>query len=198
MAAAPETGAAAPPGLQVRRARRSDRLALRNMLELYQHDLSEYWPYELDVHGQYGYHTLDYYWREENHAAFVFLVGGRYAGFALVNDDVVWPENARWLAQFFVLRRYRRQGVAGAAARFIFDRLPGRWEVGELPDNLPAQAFWRRVIGDYSGGQFTDRFFKDGDWEGFVQCFDNRAYAASPAAPVEGAQDPSDENPSLY
>lgn len=181
------------PLLEVRRARRADRLALRNMLELYLYDLSEYWPYELDVHGEFGYHTLDFYWREENHAAFVFLVGGRYAGFALVNNDVLMPDNELWLAQFCVLRRYRRQGVASAAARQVFDRLPARWEVGELPNNLPAQAFWRRMIADYSGGQYTDRFIKDGDWEGFVQCFDNRAYARRPEP-----GDAPEDNPSLF
>jgi predicted acetyltransferase len=165
-------------------------LAVRNMLELYLYDLSEYWPYELDVHGQFGYHTLDYYWREENHAAFVFLVEGRYAGFGLVNDDVVSPQSDLWLAQFFVLRRYRRRGIAGAAARRIFDRLPARWEVGELPNNLPAQAFWRRLIADYSGGRYSDDFVKDGDWEGFVQRFDNRSYAQRPE-PGEGLDDPA-------
>jgi predicted acetyltransferase len=175
--------------LQVRRARRPDRLALRNMLELYLHDLSEFWPYELDAHGLYGYHTLDYYWREENHAAFVFLVDDRYAGFALVNDDVCLPADERWLAQFFVVRRYRRRGVASAAARFIFDRLPGRWEVGELPQNLPAQLFWRRMIADYTDGRYTDEFLKDGEWEGFVQCFDNRSYAPPSAAAAFGAAD---------
>lgn len=189
--------AAEPLNLELRRARRADRLVLRSMLELYLHDLSEYWPYELDVHGQFGYHTLDYYWRAEDHAAFVFLVDGRYAGFALVNSDVLMPENTRWLAQFFVLRGYRRRGVASAAARQVFDRLPGRWEVGELPNNLPAQAFWRRLIADYSGGRYTDQYFTDGTWEGFVQCFDNHAYADTAGAQPEPG-DPPDASPSLY
>lgn len=177
------------PNLQVRRARRSDRLPLRNMLELYQHDLSEYWPYELDAHGLYGYPTLDYYWREAQHAAFVFLVDERYAGFALVNGNVLMPGNERWLAQFFVLRRYRRQGVASAAARIVFDRLPARWEVGELPDNLPAQAFWRRMIADYTHLQYSEQYVNEGDWEGFVQCFDNRTYAAEAAALLSATDD---------
>ena len=172
----------------MRRARRSDRLALRNMLELYLHDLSEYWPYELDAHGLYGYHTLDYYWREEKHVAFVFLVDERYAGFALVNGNVWTPENDLWMAQFFVARRYRRRGVASAAARIIFDRLPGRWEIGQFPANRPSQLFWRRLIADYTGGVYTDQYVQDGDWEGHVQCFDNLAYAA-PGAAARGLAD---------
>jgi predicted acetyltransferase len=185
MEAKPLAAQGASQGLLVRRARRSDRLALRNMLELYLHDISEYWPYELDAHGLFGYHTLDYYWREENHAAFVFLVDERYAGFALVNDNAVTAHGERWMAQFFVLRKYRRRGVASAAARAVFDRFPARWEVGELPENLPAQAFWRGLIAQYSGGQYTDQYIKDDEWEGFVQCFDNRAYAG--LSPVDDA-----------
>ena len=174
--------------LVVRRARRADRLAVRNLLELYQHDLSEYWPYELDAHGLYGYHSLDYYWREADHAAYVFLVDNRYAGFALINADVCIPGNEHWMAQFFVARRYRRRGVGQAAARSLFDQRPGLWEVGQLPNNLPARDFWLHVIGAYTGGRFTDQFVQDGEWAGQVQCFDNRAYATAGTA---GDEDPA-------
>ena len=77
---------------------------------------------------------------------------------------------------------------AQRAPQRVFDRLPARWEVGELPDNLPAQAFWHRVIAHYTGDQYRDQYVNEGDWEGFVQCFDNRAYAAE-AAVLHGATD---------
>jgi len=60
------------------------------------------------------------------------------------------------VADFFILKKYRGQGIGQAAAFQLFDQYPGPWTVSELILNLPAQAFWRTIIGRYSGRQFTD------------------------------------------
>lgn len=162
--------------IEVRRAIQSDRLVVQHLLELYFHDLSEFWDYDVDEHGLYGY-NLDDYWRKPSHIPFVFLVQGRYAGFALVNDDVCLPQNEHWMAQFFVLRKYRRQGVASAAATSIFESLPGRWEVGQIPANLAAQAFWRTHIAAYTKGAFSEAVMQEEAWQGALQWFDNQQVA---------------------
>ena len=159
--------------LEVRRAPPSEALVIGNLMELYRHDLSEFWDNDVDAQGRYGY-DLDPYWRHDSHAAFSFLVQGRYAGFALVNNDVCLPDNNRWMAQFFVMRKYRRRGVASTAAKIIFDSLPGLWEVGQLPANISAQRFWRKLIADYTQGAFTDTLMSSDAWDGPLQCFDNR------------------------
>ncbi|MCV2360452.1 GNAT family N-acetyltransferase [Paucibacter sp. TC2R-5] len=159
--------------LQIRRALPEDRLPLFRMLELYQHDLSDIWDQDLDSHGEYGY-ELDQYWRDRSHHAFVTLVNGRYAGFALVNPALKVGEpgaSAHWMAQFFVLKKYRRTGLGAELARAVFSALPGQWEVGQMRDNLAAQAFWRRVIAGYTGGAFTEHVLSEGWWQGLVQCF---------------------------
>jgi len=51
------------------------------------------------------------------------------------------PGNQFWMGQFFVMKRYRRLGLRTQAARYIFDQFRGKWEVGQMPLNLPAQAF---------------------------------------------------------
>lgn len=160
---------------QFRRALADDRLPLARMLELYQHDLSDIWDQDLDAHGEYGY-ALDAYWCDRHYHPFVAVVNGRYAGFALVNPDlkVGTPgedSSAHWMAQFFVLKKYRRTGLGGRLARTVFAALPGSWEVGQMADNLAAQVFWRRVIADYSGGAFTEHVLTEGWWQGRVQCF---------------------------
>ncbi len=159
--------------LQIRRAMPEDRLPLFRMLELYQHDLSDLWDQDLDSHGEYGY-ELDQYWRDPRWYPFVAVANGRYAGFALVNPElkVGQPsESSHWMAQFFVLKKYRRAGLGAEVAAAVFKALPGQWEVGQMSDNLPAQAFWRRVIADYSGGAFTEHVLTEGWWQGLVQCF---------------------------
>lgn len=160
--------------LLIRRAAEDDRLPLSRMLELYNHDLSEFWPHDLDMHGEYGY-ELDRYWGKKDHFPFVVLVAGKFAGFALVNDEVKVGASGRWMDQFFILRKYRRSGVGSAVARRVFAEIPGSWEVGQILINHPAQAFWRNVIGQFTAGAFAERTLSGGSWVGVVQCFQSPA-----------------------
>lgn len=165
--------------LDVRQAKPADRQPLARMLELYQHDLSDLWDQDLDLHGEYGY-ALDRYFDDPRCHAFVFTVDGRYAGFALVDDAVRLPDGERWMAQFCVLKKYRRQGVGAQAARAVFERLPGRWQVGQMPGNAAALAFWRRVIDGFTGGRFDDHALDDARWRGTLQCFEHPPRAEPP------------------
>ena len=62
----------------------------------------------------------------------------------------------RDVAEFFVLRKYRRIGVGRRAARLLFDQFPGQWEVRQLPANTAATAFWVNMISTLTGGRFTN------------------------------------------
>ena len=161
-----------PPEITFRVAQWQDKPVLSRLLELYQYDLSEVWPQTLNAHGEYGF-AVDRYLRNPRLRAYFFLVDGAYAGFGLVDPDVSLPENEFWMGQFFVMKRYRRLGVGSRAARYIFDQHRGKWEVGQMPLNLPAQAFWRRTIADYTHGKFVEHELHDERWDGFLQCFDN-------------------------
>ena len=159
---------------QVRRALPQDRQPLSRMLELYQHDMSDIWDQDLDLHGEYGY-PLDRYWLNPDCHPFVAMVNERYAGFALVDAAVRVGREGRWVDQFFVLKKYRRAGVGRALAHSIFDALPGAWEMGQMLQNEPAQSFWRRVIAEYTGGAFTEQQVRNALWIGPVQCFRSTA-----------------------
>ena len=157
---------------EVRIAERADRLPIQHMLELYSHDISEYWDMELDCHGLFGY-KLDKYWVDPKCKPFIFFANGHPAGFALVDDSVSLPENEIWMSQFFVVRKHRRRGLATLAVKTIFDAVRGKWEIGQIPKNLPAQAFWRRVVAAYTKGVFVEHVLDDERWRGPLQCFDN-------------------------
>jgi len=144
------------------------------MLELYQHDLSDVWDQDLDGNGEYGY-ELDEYWSDANSKAYIMLMDSHYAGFALVTERIKLPNGDHWLEQFFVVKKYRRQGLGMAAARTLFDLLPGRWQVGQMPLNLPAQAFWRTVIGRYTKAKYEQTQVTSGPWQGTLQEFTSPA-----------------------
>lgn len=129
---------------------------LRNLMELCQHDYSEFNSEEVNEHGLFGYRYLDHYWTDADRYPFFVLVSGRLAGFALVRRllDGDADEATYSLAEFFILRKHRRQGIGRETARRLFDMFPGNWRVGQEADNAPAQAFWRTMISCYTNGAF--------------------------------------------
>jgi predicted acetyltransferase len=50
------------------------------------------------------------------------------------------------MAEFFIVRQYRRSGVGHQAARSIFTANPGRWELAIAAPNAGARAFWPRAV----------------------------------------------------
>src|SRR6187402_2154268 len=123
------------PDITFRIAQWQDKPVLSRLLELYQYDLSEVWPQDLNLHGEYGF-AVDRYLRNPRLRAYLFRVDSAYAGFGLVDPDVSLPENEFWMGQFFVMKRYRRLGVGTQAVHFIFDQFRGKWEVGQMPLNF--------------------------------------------------------------
>lgn len=162
--------------IECRIARPEDFPALEQMLELYQHDLSDIWDQDLEADGRYGYDLARHRTGKTSHAHLA-LVDGRFAGFALVAPAIVTRTEGCWMEQFFILRKYRRSGVGEALALDVFRRHPGLWEVGQMPANLPAQAFWRKVIGRVTGGNFIEVEVTEGWWLGIVQQFSIDAVA---------------------
>jgi predicted acetyltransferase len=118
-----------------------ERDVVARLLELYAHDFSERNGADVGDDGLYGYRHLDAYWTEPDRQPFLFRVDGRLAGFALVRTGP--PVD---MAEFFVLRKYRRGGIGTDAARAVFARHPGQWQVRQQWENTGAIDFWRRAI----------------------------------------------------
>jgi predicted acetyltransferase len=148
----------------LRFATEQDRPLLANLLELYLHDFSETFPLELGPDGRYGYDRLSSYWLEPGRRfPFVIECGGAIAGFALVTrgSPFTIDPNDLDVAEFFVVRRFRRAGVGQRAAFLLWDRLPGHWIVRVVEDNRRGMAFWPRAVGAYTGGKHVES-----DWPG--------------------------------
>lgn len=160
--------------LELRSARPSDFPALQQMLELYQYELSDLWLQETDAEARYGY-DLRRHREAEHFHAHVALQGSQYIGFALVAPARVTRRDGHWMEQFFILKRYRRIGAGAALARHVLAHHPGAWEVGQMTANRPAQAFWRRVIGEFTSGAFVEVEVTQGGWLGVVQQFERVA-----------------------
>jgi predicted acetyltransferase len=118
-----------------------DRPVLRRLLELYRYDFSEFDDADVGAHGEFGYRYLDHYWTDPERRPLLFRTAGRWSGFALVRTG-----DPNDMAEFFVLRKYRRTGVGRGAAREVLRRFPGRWTVRQQLVNPVATEFWRAAI----------------------------------------------------
>lgn len=159
--------------IEVVKATQQQKSVLCNLMELYQYDLSETEAKDVDAFGLFGYQYLDYYWTEPERQPFLVKVDEKLAGFVLVNQHTYLHNNARSIAEFFILKRYRSQGIGQQVATQIFDQFPGGWEVRQTAFNLGAQAFWSKVISQYTNGVFNEVFLNDPRWHGLIKTFDN-------------------------
>ncbi len=64
------------------------------------------------------------------------------------------------IAEFFIMKMYRRKGIGMKIAQQVFDLYKGKWLAHQLETNAPARKFWNRVIQDYTKGRFKERLEK--------------------------------------
>jgi predicted acetyltransferase len=164
-------------------ATRDDEVRLRNLMQLYVHDWSELRPLEVGDDGRFQEYPLAAYLGGEGGHAFLIHVDQRLAGFVLVGarSRLTGTAGVFDMAEFFVLRRYRRSGVGRAAAVATFDRFAGSWEIRQRDENPAATVFWRRVISRYTGDHYEDTRWDDTVWTGAVQRFSTVKSAAAPS-----------------
>jgi len=136
-----------------------DAALLSNLLELYSHDLSDTFGLELGPDGRFGYPNLPLYWSEpERRFPFLIRSGIRVVGFAFATRGLPasLDMEAFDVAEFFVLRRYRRSGVGRRAAFLLWNRFASGWIVRVAEANDTGRRFWARTIAEYSNGVFTE------------------------------------------
>lgn len=152
---------------QIVKVLEDEKSILRQLIELYEYDFSEFNGADVNAQGFYGYSYLDHYWTEEKRQAYFVKVDGQYAGFVLVNDFCyLVHDHARSIAEFFIMRKYRRNGIGQQVARLVFDTHKGNWEVLQHGSNDAAQHFWKRVIQEYTNGDYRVEDVRTEYWEG--------------------------------
>src|SRR6478735_1561217 len=129
-----------------------DRTVVERLWQLYRHDLSEFrgqhdpsgfretLPMEDGTFNARG--LLPYVQENADRAAYLFQIGARPVGFASICGLASEP---RHVAEFFVVRGARRQGVGRAAVQKLLALHPGAWEIPFQEHNVAAACFWRGV-----------------------------------------------------
>lgn len=93
------------------------------------------------------YPYFDLYWSEANRWPYLISFEGKDIGFAFINN---WSPSGKGtdysFAEFFILKAYRKQGLARYAAAEILQMHNGFWELRIAPKNTTALHFWQAVI----------------------------------------------------
>lgn len=152
--------------LEITPASEADYTIVRNLARFYTYDIAEHAGLKFPADGMFdpGDQLANYWGRTGTTRTwpvawqgfpFLLRIDGHPAGFALVKRTSDAPATFD-MGEFFIARQYRRLKFGNSVATTLFDRFAGAWEVREMPVNAPAQAFWRKIIADYTAGAFTE------------------------------------------
>ena len=150
---------------------------MANLLELYAHDFSEFHHLEIEATGRFGYNrpfpfigaslavTLSRKSWVANLAGLVLVKQGSEVS----GNPTVWD-----MAEFFVLRGYRRRGIGTQAAHEVWRQFPGPWEVRVMQSNVSAHHFWERAISKFTGEGIHPVFAEKGGKRWKLYSFNSR------------------------
>lgn len=143
---------------KIKRAQIHDKVIIRNLLQLYLYDMTEFEieNRSLNKSGEYDYRYLDHYWTEKGRYPYLLFAGKEIAGFALVRK----MKNHYSMAEFFVLRKFRRHGLGLRCVTEILQKHGGAWRIHFLKTNEAAEKFWGKValnlaIGNIEKGELS-------------------------------------------
>lgn len=145
----------------------SDSTLVANLFPLYVYDMSEYMGWGPDEMGLYAPGAAGYvaeYWQKDDHYPYLIKADGELAGFVLLRRFPEDPERYD-IGQFFVLRKFKRQGIGKLAFEQAVSRFPGLWLTRVLNGNTGALEFWQSVIRSEAVGDIDIQLEMDGDVE---------------------------------
>ena len=151
--------------IEIKPASDEDFPVVENLARFYVYDMSELMGWPCPENGLFG--GCDEFfddWQDGKNAPFVVRIQGELAGFAGVKRTGGGKQDEHCVQEFFVLRKFRRQGVGRTVAATLFDKYPGAWTVQQLARNTPAAEFWPAVVRDYTGGNCSERSERHPQW----------------------------------
>lgn len=128
-----------------------DKEVLENIYQFYLYDMSVYNNEDIDSMGLYDVEFLNLFFKEEGLTAFFIKIDKKIGGVILLQSDKWAPSSGEdyYISEFFVLKKYRRNGVGKKALKELFSLYPGKYVLGQLPNNNPAIDFWKSVYFEY-------------------------------------------------
>ncbi|WP_124098039.1 GNAT family N-acetyltransferase [Ruminococcus sp. Marseille-P6503] len=140
--------------IEITKVKEEEKEILRNLLEKYDYEFSQYDGRDVDENGNFGYEWLDYYWTEDGRYAYFIRADNKIAGFAMSCPYAEYRESTDYqVAEFCILPKYRKLGLGKKLAFYLWDTHKGSWEIRCHPKNIGSVRFWESIALEYSGGK---------------------------------------------
>ncbi|MDJ0784786.1 MAG: GNAT family N-acetyltransferase [Desulfosarcinaceae bacterium] len=141
--------------IDITKATKEEKAIIQNLARFYIYDLSEFQGRKCPDDGLYADEDYIRYWTKAGHFPYLVKCQNELAGFVFVKQGGSSPNIAYHIAEFFIVRKFRHQGVASIVAKEIVMKYPGEWEIMVISNNLPAIHFWENFISGFTKGIFT-------------------------------------------
>lgn len=125
-------------------ANQTQKPVFANLIQLYLYDMAAQSVFPVNNQGRYEYSFLDRFWEYP----YLILKNDEIVGFCMVISHCPIRERSPcwFMAEFFIMRPYRRSGTGRSALSLVLEKHPGDWEISWASDNQPANDFWPSVI----------------------------------------------------
>lgn len=135
--------------IKLRKVPKKEKKKLENLIQLYLHDLSLYFPIDFDTKTcKYNYDLTSYF---ENNIAYFIERDKNILGFILVDLN---ENNNYEISEILVLNNYKKQKIGEQAIFKIFDKYKGNWTIKAVPMSPIAEHFWTNTIKKYTNNNF--------------------------------------------
>lgn len=139
---------------------------LEKLMQLYLHELSEYFP--ADYRGntcEYLYDLSTYF---NNNKSYFIQVEDKIIGFILLDINEDYYE----ISEIFIVNNFKKNHYGEQAANEIFNMYPGNWKIKAVPNSPNAEMFWDKVIKRYTNNNYKKE--KTGKYNRPEYYFNNR------------------------
>lgn len=147
-----------------------------NLQQLYEFEFSTITGEETNELGLYDQEKIKAHWSHAGTDVYVLYYQSKPIGFAVINlaGTLDNDRQKKDVAEFFIMPKYRHQGIGEWMAKKLFDSYEGTWQVRQLPNLEKARSFWLKTINDYTNGDFTEIKICNEQWKGTVQEFKSK------------------------
>ena len=125
-----------------------ERHILKNLYSLYLHDLPEYTEgLDISSDGSFEFDSFELIWKREGVTPYFLKKDKIIVGFLLLLERPFLNKEYDYsINDIFILKKYRRKGIAIALLKQLFKQKKGCYFVVELAKNIPAVIFWRKIL----------------------------------------------------
>ena len=137
--------------IKLKRITNTNKELLDNLLQLYLHDISGYFPIDFNNDTcKYEYDDLSKYFNKTNNYAYLFLNDKDIIGFTLID----YEDNNYIVQEMFILNNYKNRGLGEECINEVFNKHKGNWVIKSLPCSPKSENFWNKTIKKYTNNNY--------------------------------------------